>query len=158
MCILFIRNDSANSTSLKINQSFGRLYSKNYVFIKTILNEILFSYLFCFVSTGSCHSHSATIYSELIEKIEQLSKLIQLILVKVLTRAVIISPLLAAFVNYFILDMVNESFRFDLAYWLPFNANQLDIFWQCYLYTVRIMRPSFVLHQSVASSLDRAGP
>lgn len=41
-----------------------------------------------------------------------------------LTRAVIVGPFLSAFVNYFILDMGSESFRYDITYWLPFNANK----------------------------------
>lgn len=68
--------------------------------------------------------HSAAIYNELSGKIERSSKLIDLILVKLATAASIISPLLIAFINYFVLGLGNESFRFDAIIWLPFDANQ----------------------------------
>lgn len=65
-----------------------------------------------------------TIYKELSGKIERSSKLIHLLLVKLATAASIISPLLVAFINYFVLGLGNESFRFDAIIWLPFDANQ----------------------------------
>lgn len=73
--------------------------------------------------TGSYDLHSATINSELIEKIERMTKLIEFILVKCGNASAIFSPLLITFTNYFILNMGSQSFRFDGRFWLPFDPN-----------------------------------
>lgn len=77
-----------------------------------------------FSSIGACNADSVVVNTELVERIERMSKLIHLILVKWSTASTIISPLLVASVNYFILDMGDESFRFDGALWFPFDANK----------------------------------
>lgn len=80
---------------------------------------------FCiFSSTGSCNPHSVTMNNELIDKIERMSRLTHLVLVKLSTAATAISPLLVAFINYCVLSMGDESFRFDGTLWLPFEPNQ----------------------------------
>lgn len=52
-----------------------------------------------------------------------MSKLIDLI-IKLATSSSIVSPVLVASINYFILGMGDESFRFDGTLWLPFDTNQ----------------------------------
>lgn len=74
------------------------------------------------------------INDELTEKIEQMSKLIDLILVKVSTASTIISPLLITFVNYFVYGMGDESFRFDGALWFPFDVNKAAGFFSAVIF------------------------
>lgn len=44
-------------------------------------------------------------------------------MIKVTTTAIIVSPFLSAFINYYILGMGNESFHLEGTLWLPFDAN-----------------------------------
>lgn len=53
-----------------------------------------------------------------------MSKLIHLVLVKISYSADMLSPLLVTFVNYFILGMGDQSFRFDGTLWLPWDSNE----------------------------------
>lgn len=83
----------------------------------------------------------------LVDKIEQLSKLIHLLIVKLTVAAATLSPPLIAIIKYFILDMGDESFRFDGTEWFPFDPNtpcgflvavlfqNVSIFVLCYSYT-----------------------
>lgn len=63
------------------------------------------------------------IHNDLVEKIERMSKLVHFILVEWSTTATMMSPLLIALINYFVLGMGDESFRFDGTIWLPFDTN-----------------------------------
>lgn len=67
--------------------------------------------------------HAAAKNTKLIERIERMSKLIDLI-ITLATLSSIVSPVLVASINYLILGMGNESFRFDGTLWLPFKTNQ----------------------------------
>lgn len=62
--------------------------------------------------------------TELIEKIERMSKLIYLILVKLTTASIAISQIQITSINYFVYDMGDESFHFDGTMWFPFNPNR----------------------------------
>lgn len=77
----------------------------------------------CF-QTGSYNPVSVAMNTELIEKIERMSKLIHLILVKISASTAIISPLSITFANYFIYGMGDESFYFDATLWFPFDPNK----------------------------------
>lgn len=79
---------------------------------------------FIFISTGTSYSHSAIGYEKLIEKIEGLSRSVHLILVEWTTTATIVSPLLVAFINFFILGMGNDSFHFDGKFWFPLDVDK----------------------------------
>lgn len=75
-------------------------------------------------STGSLNSRSAIMHQKLIERIEGLSKLVHLVLVELSTTATIVSPLLVAFINYFVLGMDDDSFHFDGTFWFPFGVDE----------------------------------
>lgn len=77
----------------------------------------------CFSLTGLHNSHSSSTNTELIGKIERISKLVHVILVKGSPASAIVPLLLITFVNYFILGMDDESFLFDQSFWFPFDAN-----------------------------------
>lgn len=53
-----------------------------------------------------------------------MSELIHSTLAKLVTATVLVTPLLVTFINYFILGMGDESFRFDGTLWFPFDPNQ----------------------------------
>lgn len=53
-----------------------------------------------------------------------MSKLVDLILIKISSSATIVPPLLVAFINYVILGMGFDSFHFDGTLWFPFDTNQ----------------------------------
>lgn len=75
-------------------------------------------------STGGRSSPSSVaIYTDLVERIERICKLIYTFSVKWSTASVMISPLLAASVNYFVFDMGDESFQFNGNLWFPFDKN-----------------------------------
>lgn len=85
---------------------------------KTVQNvDIIFS-------TGSFDPHSVAQNNDLAERIERMSKWIHLIFVKLGTALSVIPPPLTALINYFVLGLGDESFRFDGAFWLPFDANK----------------------------------
>lgn len=91
---------------------------------------------FTFFSTGSFNPHSTIPYNELMAKIERLSKLIHLILVKVSTTASTVTPLLVVLINYFILDMADQSFHFEGTYWFPFDQNKPAGFFEAVLFQI----------------------
>lgn len=95
---------------MRICQNFLNISSKND-------EKTLF-----FSQAGSRHSRSAATNNELIEKIERMSKLIDLI-TKLACSSAILSPLSIISVNYFVYDLGVESFRFEGTFWLPFDAN-----------------------------------
>lgn len=77
------------------------------------------------------------INNELTERIEWISKLIHLILVKLSSAAAIISPLSITCVNYFIYDMGDDSFFFDATLWFPFDESKplgffMALLFQCF--------------------------
>lgn len=73
-------------------------------------------------------------HNDLIERIEQMSKLTHLIMVKISTASTLISPLLITFINYFVYGMGDESFRFDGALWFPFDKNKPGGFFMAVLF------------------------
>lgn len=85
--------------------------------------EVLLAYSVIFCQTESYNAHSKQTVTELIERIERMSKLIDFIL-NLGTASAVITPLLTAFTNYFIYGMGNESFVMDGTMWLPFDPNK----------------------------------
>lgn len=89
---------------------------------------------YIFISIGSSNPHSVDLHNDLIEKIERMSELSHLILVKISTALTIISPLLITFVNYFVHGMGDESYRFDGALWFPFDVNKSGGFFMAVIF------------------------
>lgn len=84
---------------------------------------------------GSAHSRSANKYNRLVKKIERISELMDLIIIKISTSSTIVPPILVTFINYFILGIGDESFRYDGVSWWPFNPNKPIGFFIAMLFT-----------------------
>lgn len=89
-----------------------------------IFYSLFHNFLINFPPTGSFHSHSVAMNNKLVERIERMSEMIHLILIKLSFSAVVISPLLVTVVNFFVFGMGDESFRFCGALWFPFDPNK----------------------------------
>lgn len=77
-----------------------------------------------FSQTGSHQQRSLATHKRLVQKIERMSKLVDLILIRISASATIVPPLLIAFINYAILCMGIDSFHFEGTLWFPFDTNQ----------------------------------
>lgn len=74
--------------------------------------------------TGSRKRHSMATHTKLAQRIERMSALVNLIILKISSSAAMFSPLLVTLINYVILGLGDESFRFDGTLWFPFDVNQ----------------------------------
>lgn len=103
--------------------------------------------------TGSSKPRSAATLKALVEKIERMSKLINSILVKSITASLLVTPLLVTFINYVILGMGNESFRFDGTFWFPFDPNEPIGFFMALLFQCVTIFADFCFYRPIVCIL-----